>query len=61
MADQNLRVVLPLAHEFQIQGLLLRCIDFIKFSDLRLMEKLQLADRFNLGELTRHLDDGKAN
>uniref|UniRef100_A0A915K2I9 BTB domain-containing protein n=1 Tax=Romanomermis culicivorax TaxID=13658 RepID=A0A915K2I9_ROMCU len=52
--DNNLTQVLPLAYEFQIDELLRRCINYIRTAQMKLIDKLILADHFRLNSLLKY-------
>lgn len=52
--EQNLNVVLPLAYEYQVDGLLRRCMEYIRGASMKLMDKLLLSDNYNLMPLLNY-------
>lgn len=44
-------IVLPLAYEYQVAGLIKRCVQHLKWANTALLNKIKMADRYRLDEL----------
>ncbi|KRY28991.1 WD repeat domain-containing protein 83 [Trichinella spiralis] len=56
LTESNLKPMLNLANEFDVEGLREKCMEFMRnCSKLSLMEQLELADRYHLEPLTSEL------
>lgn len=49
--ETNIEVILPLAYEYQVDGLLKRCNEYLMQAKLPFMDKILIADRFGLEDL----------